>query len=336
MHVSFADDDWYLCHVTLLAPEEELLSWGMYPYPYLARVDPDARKGTLIYQLVARYSSHENTTAGIAYTLIAGGEERFRVDKDTGIIMTTGLPLTWNKEYVVTVEASDEYGNKSPYASISILAGSRPPQFTNMSYNVFVPENTPAGEKVAVVEAVSFQSQPLSYTLLMNPSGLFRVRQESGELSLTHAVDYESEHHLYHLLLKAMEVESTLSSVTEVMVHITDENDCSPEFQRSIYSRDNVPETIPVGTSLLQVLATDCDSGSNSEISYFIQSTDFSITRHGVINSNQRLNFERANHMYEFVVIAVDKGHPPRTGTASVRIRMANVNDEAPVFSQPV
>ncbi|KAM6102160.1 neural-cadherin-like isoform 6-T6 [Theristicus caerulescens] len=330
------DNDWYLCHVTLLAPEEELLSWGMYPYPYLARVDPDARKGTLVYQLVAYYSNNENTSAGVTYTLIAGGEERFRVDKDTGVIMTTGLPLTWNKEYVVTVEATNEYGNKSPYASISILVGARPPQFTNMSYSVFVPENTPAGEKVAVVEAVSFQSQPLSYTLLTNPSGLFRVRQESGELSLTHPVDYESEHHLYHLLLKATEVESTLSSVTEVMVHITDENDCSPEFQHSIYSRDDIPETIPVGTSLLQVLATDCDSGSNSEITYFIQSTDFSITRHGVINSNQRLNFERANHMYEFVVIAVDKGHPPRTGTASVRIRMANVNDEAPVFSQPI
>uniref|UniRef100_A0A8D2N0U5 Neural-cadherin-like n=1 Tax=Zonotrichia albicollis TaxID=44394 RepID=A0A8D2N0U5_ZONAL len=331
---SGGDDDWYLCHVTLLAPEEELLSWAMYPYPYLARVDPDARKGALVYQLTARCSSPENASAAVTYTLTAGGDERFRVDKDTGMIMTTGLPLTWNKEYVVTVEASDEQGNRSPYASVSILAGSRPPQFTNMSYSVFVPENTPAGEKVAVVEAVSFQSQPLSYTLLTNPSGLFRVRQESGELSLTHPVDYESEHHLYHLLLKAMEVESTLSSVTEVMVHITDENDCSPEFQRSIYSRDNVPETIPVGTSLLQVLATDCDSGSNSEISYFIQSTDFSITRHGVVNSNQRLNFERANHMYEFVVIAVDRGHPPRTGTASVRIRMANVNDEAPVFSQ--
>ncbi|XP_071594073.1 neural-cadherin-like isoform X2 [Heliangelus exortis] len=330
------ENDWYLCHVTLLAPEEEILSWGMYPYPYLARVDPDARKGTLIYQLVAYYSNKENTSAGITYTLIAGGEERFQVEKDTGIIMTTGLPLTWNKEYVVTVEATDEHGNKSPYASISILAGSRPPQFTNMSYSVFVPENTPAGEKVAVVEAVSFQSQPLSYTLLTNPSGLFRVRQETGELSLTHPVDYESEHHLYHLLLKAMEVESTLSSVTEVIVHITDENDCSPEFQHSIYSRDNIPETIPVGTSLLQVLATDCDSGSNSEIAYFIQSTDFSITHHGVINSNQRLNFERANHMYEFVVIAVDKGHPPRTGTASVRIRMANVNDEAPIFSQSI
>lgn len=69
---------------------------------------------------------------------------------------------------------------------------------------------------MAVIEAVSFQSQPLSYTLLMNPSGLFRMDQESGELSLTHPVDYESEHRLYHFLVKALEGENLLSSVTEV------------------------------------------------------------------------------------------------------------------------
>ncbi|XP_074841792.1 neural-cadherin-like [Carettochelys insculpta] len=306
----------------------------MYPYPYLARVDPDARKGTIIYQLTAYYNNSENSSGTITYELITGGEERFAVDVDTGSIVTTGLPLAWNKEYVITVQATDEYGNKSPYASISILAGSRLPQFTNVSYSVFVPESTLAGERVAVVEAVSFQNRLLSYTLLMNPSGLFSLSQESGELSLTHTVDYEREHHLYCLLVKAMEAESGLSSVTEVVVHITDDNDCSPEFQNSIYSCDNIPETIEDGTSLLQVLATDCDSGSNAEISYYIQSSDFSITPEGIISSHQQLDFERANHMYEFAVIAVDKGHPPRTGTASVRIRMTNVNDEAPVFSQ--
>lgn len=38
----------------------------------------------------------------------------------------------------------------------------------------------------------------------------------------------------------------------QVIIHITDENDCSPEFQQSIYSQDNVLESVPVGTSLLQ------------------------------------------------------------------------------------
>uniref|UniRef100_A0A8D0DKZ2 Neural-cadherin-like n=1 Tax=Salvator merianae TaxID=96440 RepID=A0A8D0DKZ2_SALMN len=330
------DNEWYLCRVVIVAVEEEPISWAMYPYPFLARVHPDAHSGTLVYQLVAHYSDNENSSAGITFALIAGGEERFDVDMDTGVITTTGLSLTLNREYVITVLAIDEYGNKSPYAYINILAGSRPPQFTNMSYSVFVPENTPAGEKVAVIEAVSFQSQLLSYTLLMNPSSLFSMDQETGELSLTHSVDYENEHHLYHFLVKAMEAESLLSSVTEVIVHITDENDCSPEFQQSIYGREGVLESISIGTSLLQVLATDCDSGSNAEVLYFIQSADFSITPEGTISSNQELNFERSNHMYEFVIIAVDKGHPPRTGTASVRVRMTNVNDEAPVFSQSV
>ncbi|KAJ1193131.1 hypothetical protein NDU88_002436 [Pleurodeles waltl] len=330
----FSESDWYLCHLTIVVPREESLEWTMYPFPYLACVDPVAPKGASVYQLLAHYYNDESSNNGISYLLLEGGEERFAVDKETGLVVTTGLSLTWNKEYALTVQATDKHGNKSPYASISILAGSRPPQFTNMSYSLFVPENTLAGEKIAVVEAVSFQNKPLSYTLLLNPSGLFRINQESGELSLTHAVDFESEHHLYHILVKALEAESGLSSVTEVMIHITDDNDCAPEFQHSIYSQDNIPESVPIGTSLLQVQASDCDSGPNSEISYFIQNADFSITARGIISSSQRLNYERVNHVYEFVVIAVDKGLPPRTGTASVRLRMTNVNDEAPVFSQ--
>ncbi|XP_077349180.1 neural-cadherin-like [Lithobates pipiens] len=330
------DSDWYLCHVTIIVPREESLEWTMYPFPYLACVDPEAPKGTFVYQLLAHYYNDESSGGGISYYLMEGYDQQFEVNKETGVISTTGLPLIWDKEYALTVQAIDKHGKKSLYASVSILVGLRPPQFTNMTYSLFVPESTAAREKIAVVEAVSFQSQPITYSLLMNPSSLFIINQESGELSLTHAVDYESEHHLYHLLVKAVEADSGLSSVTEVMVHIIDDNDCSPEFLRSIYSRDNILENIPVGTSLLQVTAQDCDSGNNAEISYFTQSSEFSITLQGVIHSSQILNYERANHMYEFVVVAVDKGNPPRTGTASVRLRMANVNDEAPIFSQSV
>lgn len=84
------------------------------------------------------------------------------------------------------------------------------------------------------------------------------------------------------------------------------------------------------------VLARDCDSGINSEISYFVPSSDFSITSGGVVSPARRLDYERPNHIYEFLVVAVDAGTPPRTGTASIRIRVANTNDEAPIFSQSV
>lgn len=86
----------------------------------------------------------------------------------------------------------------------------------------------------------------------------------------------------------------------------------------------------------VSVVARDCDSGLNSQLSYFVQSADFDVTPGGVVNPTRRLDYERPNHVYEFVVVAVDAGTPPRTGTASVRIRVANSNDEAPVFSQSV
>lgn len=84
------------------------------------------------------------------------------------------------------------------------------------------------------------------------------------------------------------------------------------------------------------VLASDCDSGLNAELTYYTLSPDFSISAHGTIFPVGRLDYERPNHLYEFVVMAVDKGDVPRTGTATVRIRMANVNDEVPEFSQHV
>uniref|UniRef100_UPI001CD8EB32 neural-cadherin-like n=1 Tax=Solea senegalensis TaxID=28829 RepID=UPI001CD8EB32 len=121
-----------------------------------------------------------------------------------------------------------------------------------------------------------------------------------------------------------------------VRVVIVDENDCVPEFLQSIYSKDGVPETVTTATSLLQVSANDCDSEENAELTYYTLSQDFTISPHGTIFPAGPLDYERPNHLYEFVVMAVDKGEEPRTGTTTVRVRMANVNDEAPEFSQHI
>lgn len=111
-----------------------------------------------------------------------------------------------------------------------------------------------------------------------------------------------------------------------------DSSSClSPVF---LLSSSSHPPVSFLSSSL--VLARDCDTGLNSELSYFIQSPDFAISSRGVVSPSQRLDYERPNHMYEFVVVAVDNGTPPRTGTASIRFRMANTNDEAPIFSQAV
>ncbi|KAG5839693.1 hypothetical protein ANANG_G00207630 [Anguilla anguilla] len=327
--------DWYLIQVELIVTDvnDNAPEWTMVPSPYLAVVAPNAPPGSLVYKLQA-HDGDEGSNGEVEYFLSDGGDGRFDVDKKSGHIKTTGLPLQKDREYLLNVVAADKMGSRSPPALVSVVAGPRAPQFTNASYSISIPENTPEGQLFLMTPAVSFQKHPLSYSLLINPSSLFSIQQETGEISLTRTIDFESDQHRYLLLVRASESYNSLSSAAEVRVLITDENDCVPEFLQSIYSKDGVPETVTTATSLLQVSASDCDSDLNAELTYYTLSPDFSVSPHGTIFPARPLDYERPNHLYEFVVMAVDKGEVPRTGTATIRIRMANVNDEAPQFSQ--
>ncbi|XP_016114317.1 protocadherin Fat 2-like [Sinocyclocheilus grahami] len=329
--------DWYTVRVdlTVMDVNDNAPEWTMVPFPYLSVVSANAPPSTLVYKLQAR-DGDEGINGEVEYFLSDGGDGRFEVDRKNGYVRTTGLPLQRDREYQLTVVAADRQGSRNPPAVVSIIAGPRAPQFTNVSYTISIPENTPEGQPFLVTPAVSFQKQPVSYSLLINPSSLFNMQPETGEISLTRTIDYESDQHRYLLLVRASENQDSLSSAAEVRVIIMDENDCVPEFQQSIYSKDGVPETVTTATSLLQVSASDCDSEQNAEITYYTLSQDFIISAHGTIFPAGPLDYERPNHLYEFVVMAVDKGEVPRTGTATVRLRMANVNDEPPEFSQPV
>lgn len=76
----------------------------------------------------------------------AGGDGRFEVDRKSGQVRTTGLPLQQEKEYLLTVVAADRLGSRSIPAVISVVAGARPPQFSNASFTIAIPENTPEGQ----------------------------------------------------------------------------------------------------------------------------------------------------------------------------------------------
>ncbi|KAG7246552.1 hypothetical protein CRUP_038002, partial [Coryphaenoides rupestris] len=64
--------------------------------------------------------------------------------------------------------------------------------------------------------ALSFQGQPISYSLLINPSSLFSISPETGDISLTRSIDYEGDQHRYLLLVRASEGPDSLSSAAEV------------------------------------------------------------------------------------------------------------------------
>lgn len=93
-----------------------------------------------------------STTSVLTFILLfsdsvhPGGEECFEVDRRSGEVRTTGRPLTPSREYLLRVQATDRHGRKGPLATVAILAGYRPPQFTNSTYILNVQENTPVGQ----------------------------------------------------------------------------------------------------------------------------------------------------------------------------------------------
>lgn len=76
----------------------------------------------------------------------AGGDGCFAVDKKTGQVVTTGLVLQRDREYLLSVVALDGLGSRSAPAMLSVVAGARAPQFANTTYAISIPENTPEGQ----------------------------------------------------------------------------------------------------------------------------------------------------------------------------------------------
>ncbi|XP_066290641.1 neural-cadherin-like [Branchiostoma lanceolatum] len=307
--------------------------WTMVPFPYQAVVPVNAPRGTLVYQLTAE-DNDLGENAEFQFFLESGGDGRFELDSATGDVTTSGLPFTANQEYIVHARARDTGRNDSPQAVVSIIAGNRPPQFMRQTYDVTVPEETRDQYPVVQVEAMSFRGSRISYSL-KSSMDMFAINRLNGQITLHRGIDYETEQRQYTLSVEAMETGvNPMSSIVQVRVTVADINDCTPEFANPIYSQRDVVENIPSTKAILQVSAGDCDSDENQRISYSVDDDHFRIASDGTIYPSSQLDYEVPNNMYEFLVKAVDHGTPVLTGSATVRVRMANINDEPPVFSQ--
>ncbi|TKS73189.1 Neural-cadherin Cadherin-N [Collichthys lucidus] len=115
---------------------------------------------------------------------------------------------------------------------------------------------------------------------------------------------------------------------------VEDENDNAPVFAPSSHLLSPLTEDVTTGTSIIQVVATDSDSGLNGDILYSIlpQSNPhghFTVSRAGVVTVTRPLDRETVAG-YELVVIATDQGTPALTGSVTVHLPLLDVNDNGP------
>lgn len=244
---------------------------------------------------------------------------------------------------VVCRENNQSGGGNAANIRVTVLdENDNTPKFPKDLYTASVSENSPPGSYVHGLEGVfaedldSGLNSVLSYSILTegNEAGMFAVEMKELAgvkfLRLKTTAEIDREKTAFFVLTVQVKDNGTnpLSSTTQVRINILDQNDCFPLFDPPIYSL-TINENTAIGTSVLQVKATDDDEGINSEVYYYftIDHGFLAINAHtGVVQVVSQLNFEQAGNYFELTVVAVDRGGIVRHNSSTlVKIRLIDV-----------
>ncbi|XP_025782291.1 cadherin EGF LAG seven-pass G-type receptor 1 [Puma concolor] len=316
----------------------------MFTQPvYELRLNEDAAVGSSVLTLRAR---DRDANSVITYQLTGGNtRNRFALSSQSGGgLITLALPLDYKQErqYVLAVAASD--GTRSHTAQVFINvtdANTHRPVFQSSHYTVSVSEDRPVGTSVAVIGATdedTGENARITY-VLEDPVPQFRIDPDTGTVYTMTELDYEDQA-AYTLAITARDNGiPQKSDTTSLEILILDANDNAPRFLRDFY-QGSVFEDVPPSTSVLQVSATDRDSGPNGRLLYTFQGGDdgdgdfYIEPTSGVIRTQRRLDRENVA-VYNLRALAVDRGSPtPLSASVEVQVSVLDINDNPPVFER--
>ncbi|NXP81069.1 PCDGG protein, partial [Ramphastos sulfuratus] len=154
-----------------------------------------------------------------------------------------------------------------------------------------------------------------------------------AELVLRRALDRESEQSL-RLVLTALDGgDPPRSGTAQLYIDVTDANDNPPVFAHDLY-RVSLREDARLGLIVLNVSATDADSGINARITYAFGKMSTKVLQKFVVNAEngtimlqEALDFEETRG-YTLLVEARDGGG--LVAHCKVEVEVLDVNDNAP------
>uniref|UniRef100_A0A673XIF1 Cadherin 2, type 1, N-cadherin (neuronal) n=1 Tax=Salmo trutta TaxID=8032 RepID=A0A673XIF1_SALTR len=234
------------------------------------------------------------------------------------------------------------------------------PEFTHTIYNGSVPEGSKPGSFVMTVTSVDKDDPKtangmLRYKIIsQNPespsSNMFTINNKTGGI-ITVAAGLDREKvPQYTLIIQATDMEGNptygLSNTATAIIRITDVNDNPPEFTADTFYGDVHENRVNVIVANLTVTDKDQPHTASWRTVYRITAGDptgrFSIptdptTNEGLVTVVKPIDYEVSRSFVLTVLaeneVALARGiHLPRQSTATVSVRIADVN-ESPEFS---
>ncbi|XP_063930740.1 cadherin-87A isoform X2 [Zophobas morio] len=318
---------------------------------YSAAISEVSSPGTPVITITARDRDSGNFGEnGIFYHLSGSGSERFVVHERTGTVSVAEcdkpgkepcLDFEEKEEYRLHFIATDDEGKgqttRVPLKILLTDSNDNPPVFTQSIYRVFINEGAVKFDPDLVVEAVDAdKTSHVTYSIISgNDDGLFSIEPNSGKIRIASNKGLDVSNDTDNIvLLTVMASDGTFTSTSLVNVTVRDVNNNYPIFVEESYV-EAVAEDAEVGTTIVQVRATDMDMGANAEVSYDIRKgayEDFQIDEvTGTVVVASKLDYDRRN-TYTMEIIARDHGEPPLTGTTTLTVNVINTNDKTPYF----
>ncbi|XP_043545771.1 protocadherin Fat 1a isoform X3 [Chiloscyllium plagiosum] len=344
------------CNVNVILTDENDNVPQFRATEYMVNIGAYAPKGSSVIKIVAS-DADEGSNADIAYTIEADSdsvEENLQIDSISGLISTKeSLVGLENHFYTFFVRAKDG-GVPQQESLVPIYVRILPPEvplpvFPEPFYTFTISEEINIGTEIDIIRAEN--DQQIAYTLVKgntpesNMDQIFAIERDTGRLKTEKKLDHETTK-WYQITVMAQypfEEYEIVSSV-DVRIQVKDENDNAPVFDSNPYEAF-VVENLPEGTTVIQVKATDLDSGTNGQVTYSLaqsQELDHTLelftinSETGWITTLKELDHEEQKK-YNIVVVASDQGEKVQLSTTSVvDVTVSDVNDNPPRFTAEV
>ncbi|XP_062580602.1 protocadherin-9-like [Saccostrea cucullata] len=316
-------------------------------------IDEDAAINSTILVVRATDADKGNNSV-IVYSISERQDLRiqtlFGIERYTGrLLLKESLIFEPGESYKIIVEASDsakqprisqtqvivnvnDTHNNPPQITVDPLSGTADAEISEKAkfgapvshITVFDPDTGYNGRVNCSVDDKAFAVQQFG-----EPSG-YKVEYK---VVVNQPLDRENLGVYRVTVLCEDEGHPKLNASATFHVRLIDENDNYPVFSQKVYQIMKA-ENNEVGDVLLQVTATDEDTGDNSMIKYHLQPSVYnfgidSVT--GLVKILFKMDRETVNE-YRLIVYAVDQGEDPKTGSAEILVQVSDLNDNAPVF----
>ncbi|KAM9467566.1 cadherin EGF LAG seven-pass G-type receptor 1 isoform 2-T2 [Clarias gariepinus] len=309
---------------------------------YSLKINEDAVVGSSVLTMTA---VDRDINSVVTYQISSGNtRNRFAITSQSGGgLITLALPLDYKQErqYVLTITASDGTLSDTAQVFINVTdANTHRPVFQSANYQVLFREDMPIGSTVVVISATdedTGENARITY-VMEDKLPQFAIDPDTGAITTQVEIDYEDQPSYTLAVIAYDNGIPQKSDTTYVEIIVEDANDNAPLFSREKY-QGTVPEDAPQYTSVLQIAASDKDSGSNGRLTYTFQGGDdgegdFYIEQFsGIIRTNRKLDRENIA-LYNLKAYAVDKGIPPLKAAVDIQVSVLDINDNAPVFEQ--